>query len=705
MTQLQLWRLERRLYSEIPLIGRWIHQKAIEALVADGSVAAVRLLAEAVTKSPSAHVREAALAELRQLEDWRAISELCEVWAETRHPALEKLMIEREWVASVPPDAKTLSALKQGRLDEIADEDERFVGPLIQACEDVDPTIAQNARQVLGRLTDPQTRDLLCRLVIERDLPAIRQIVLTAGYAPTDEQQRAVYFFLTEQWERYEKLDFDRRLLRNAYAFGDGRLRRRIRERMRAGGRVDYLTAIAGEDYTANAGQMSEGELELTVQTLTENEAWETLWPLAFEAPFHWSVTIVRRLTESGWRPESGGERATFEKLANLATSDIVIEEERLQEGLPPALLKAQARVPGRINDVAFSPTRPVIAIGTGARKLVLWNYQQARPERVIDGFDHSIGHVTFTGDGTLLCGERTNAVETPCAIYRWDDEARGERVRLGAHLGSVTSLVPTGATQALSTGRGYNIILWDVERGREIKRQEIYYRWPRGACVSRDHRLAAILDKGFHLRALPSLEHLALGFSSGVIRSATFMPDNETVLAGGYSGQVIIYEHRWERSFSRDLETLPPHQGRVEGVAVLGDRDGIITAGSEGDIRFFTLNQTPIATVRAPLGHVTSLHVSPDETFMAVGSSSSALSFWDLRSLSAYKLLREPLANVLPDELSALKTLIDDEDLPDGIHAALRFADCAIRHRCRFDVVIEDAPTIMIGEFDIEIE
>ena len=74
--------------------------------------------------------------------------------------------------------------------------------------------------------------------------------------------------------------------------------------------------------------------------------------------------------------------RAAFDSLAPLATDEL-LSEKRLSEGLPPAVARARTRVPGRVNDVAFSPTRPLIAVGTGSRRLVLWNYQAAAREQV----------------------------------------------------------------------------------------------------------------------------------------------------------------------------------------------------------------------------------------------------------------------------------------------------------------------------------
>ncbi|RMH37871.1 MAG: hypothetical protein D6690_01300, partial [Nitrospirae bacterium] len=47
---------------------------------------------------------------------------------------------------------------------------------------------------------------------------------------------RALFYFLTEQWEKYETLDLDRSLLRAIYQTADHALRQRIMEQARRAG-------------------------------------------------------------------------------------------------------------------------------------------------------------------------------------------------------------------------------------------------------------------------------------------------------------------------------------------------------------------------------------------------------------------------------------------------------------------------------------
>ena len=527
-----LEKLQRRLYSRAPLIGAWLRRRAADALARDGSPAAVRMLAEAVVHSDDAQVRSIALAALRQLTHWRAISAACSVWATTRHADLTALLTEREWVASTPPEVKVLTALKVERLDVVTQGGEEVVDPLVQACEDRDLAISARARQTLPHLKDEEAQEALCRLLIERDHSVAREAAIAAGYLPRDEQQRALFLFLTEQWARYDNLDYDRQLLRTAYAVAEGQLRHRVREKLRAAGRTDFLPVIAGEDYRDRSTEMIASEWDLLLQTLATNHEWAILWRLAFDAPFVQSAHIVKTLARNGWQPEGRDDQNVFEKLALLVGKNLPLPttEEELKRLFPPALLQAQARVPGRINGVAFSPARPVIAIGTGGRKVVVWNYQRAERERVMGGFEHSVGHVTFTGDNVLLCAERTNALHVPCTIYGWDGGGNDDApFRLGHHNGSVTAIVPVGESQALSTGRDHEAVLWNVSQRREVSRRDLSF-WARSARVSPDGQRVAFLSRSLNLVTLPQLDRLVgIGTSRSIIRCAAFLPDGDT--------------------------------------------------------------------------------------------------------------------------------------------------------------------------------
>lgn len=720
--------------------GIWVNTRHPDLIAFLTMPETTRMLVEIVMQSDDERVRDAAWQALGQLTNQDSIDAVCQVWAETRHAALAALLAERGWVASMPPKPRLLTALRIERLDVLRDGEAGFVELLMEACVDADSIIAERAQHALRNLKNKGAQDAVCQLVIERDDPVAREAALAAGYVPQDEQQRALFFFLTEQWERYDLLDFDRQFLRAAYEEADNHLRQWVREKLRASGRADFLTVITGQDYRASVLEMSPGELNLFLQTLIANREWPTLWDLVFEVRFAWSARIVEALAGSEWRPQNGEDVPIFEELVSYAGQGLAAREDQMEQLFssvfqqvqadqpqlfPPAVLRAKARVPGRINSVAFSPTRPVIAVGTGRRKVVLWNYQRAEREYVLGGFKRSIGPVTFTSDGALLAAERTNRRDNVCTIYAWDNPWQDEvPFPLGEHTGSVTALEPVGTSLVISTGRDGEVVLWDVSSRREVARQRYarYDGWAKTACVSPDERRVAVVGTwGVKIISLPQLKDLRPWLGQSKARYAAFPPQEETMILGQSDGDVVTcgpqkkmmrywnganwYEE--ERTWlTREGQPLTHHEGWMKGVEMLCNSSIVVSAAFDGSIHFTDLeNRTSVGNVHVPDGPLTSLHISPDESFMAVGSSEAVLSLWDLRGLVIPGVLLQPFAQSAVLVVPILGNLIDNESLPPQARLALKFAACVLRHRFRYDIEIGELPMIMMGEFDIEIE
>jgi HEAT repeat protein len=782
MNAVELERYRQQLYNHTPLIGGWLRRRAAETLRRDGTPEARQMLVEAViysgdrsvqdtalavlvrhshsrqvlealamvyASSDSKHVRSTALQALRESIRYYNVHALCEVWIATRNRDLASLLLEYGEKELIPSTVKVLAALQVERLD-IVSRSRGVVIPLLQACDDVDPVIAERAQQVLHQLTDQveiikslvqvcegdnpavkmrarqalmtlkteESQEALCQFAVDDIGSVAREIAVAAGYVPQDEQQRALFFFITEQWDRYELLDFDRQFLRTVYALADDKLRQRIRERLRTAGRADFLTIIAGEDYRERIPEMTPSEIDLLTQTLIANHKWKELWDLAFAVPLVGSVRIVTILAGAEWRPGNGDERSTFDELVSLINQGLEADEQEIKNLFSPAIPQANIRTNGRINDIAFSPASPTIAIGTGTRRLALWNYQQARLERIIRGFSHSIGHVAFNDRNVLFCSEQTaTGVWTKqCGIYGWNDAWNDEEpFQVGQHRGSVSAIALVNDEQILSAGNvDPELVLWDVPNRRNIARRT-YNSWVRAISVSPSGQQAVLLRqgvRGFDLVTLKNLAPIAHGRSKkGIPRCATFSNDGQAVVVGKFNGNVAVYRQEKEYRFVQERELLTQHRGRVQDVKTLCTHPVVITSGDDGSIRFVNLeNRFLVGEVQASFGRATSLHISPDGTFMAVGysqsgSTKSEVSLWDLRGVLARLALVRPFASATSFVLRDIQASLKNQDLSPHARLALEYAECILQHRFQYDIELGAAPTIMAGEFDIEID
>src|SRR5262249_28359117 len=211
-----------------------------------------------------------AVGELASPETRVALADtLCARWAETRAPQLADIMVQGHYVAQQPLAIRVLSALKTEQPHLLTALSADVIGPLLQACEDSDVTIRTQACLPLRRLNNSEAREALCRFLIDQDHAIAREAALQGQYAPRDEYQRALFFFLTEQWERYDALDFNRHLLSSIYASADQPLRQRLTEKLRVAGRTDFLTILVGSDTRSRAALMTTDETAVLVHMLT----------------------------------------------------------------------------------------------------------------------------------------------------------------------------------------------------------------------------------------------------------------------------------------------------------------------------------------------------------------------------------------------------------------------------------------------------
>lgn len=663
----------------------------------------------AASKYSDSQIAERAQSCLLQLQNQAAVDELCRLWSESRNPHLEQVLLQAKYKARNPVRVRLLVALKSGQLAIAEKADPRGLQTLFEATHDPDATIRNNALKALANLKDAETREAICLRIIESEDAQARDIALANGYMPRTPEMRALFTFLTAQWQTYDGLDFDQSLMRAIYEASPVEMRQRISDSVQAAGRTEYLTILAGVDYHSRANEVNSNEAELMIRILAENNEYERLWALMPELALQFSLTIMRILVEKTWRPNNEIDQQLFEELSLLQKQSMPFDHTGWETSLPLAIPRANLRVKGRVNDVAFSPSHPIIAIATNQRKVVLWNFQDAEVERVLDGFQHSVGKVTFTPHGTLLAAERTST-QAECAVYGWDGQ---EVFLLGKHNGTVTSIEPVGENNLLSTGRDSRVILWDLINRKEVKSKKFDF-WVRSSAVSPDQQSAALLHERLSLVRLPDLSIIpgyaflpprAAGFKIGVAQNVAFSPDGKYIVAGQFNGQVGLYYHTSLTQRPKNI-LVSHHRQPVRGVHFLPEHPIVISAGAEGQVRFIRWpSLTQLRTVASAVESLTSLKVSHEGAFMATGANDASLELWDLRVMDIAEMFSRPLATATHDQVANTLALSQYQSLPEFVRNGLKFLRLLLQYRFRFDIHLEEAPTIRYGEFDIMLD
>jgi WD40 repeat protein len=285
-----------------------------------------------------------------------------------------------------------------------------------------------------------------------------------------------------------------------------------------------------------------------------------------------------------------------------------------------------------------------------------------------------------------------------------------------------VTALAPIGETQLLSAGRDHHLRLWDVAARRLVAERSLGdYTWVRSLASSPDATRVLLHQGRVEMCALPTLEDLHMYMSRGKVRRIIFGLDAQHAIVGHSDGSVQPYAIEWRnvrpywpRNAPRKNRpnlvhkdgALTRHADRIVDLALLAEPAVVVSAASDGAVHFSSIEEHGlVGAVQAPSGQITSLHISPDQQVMALGSANASLSLWDIRALGIKGLLLRPFAETTVALMPVFDLLRDDEALEPAARRALDYAERVMRHRFRHDVEVGEAPLIMMGEFDIEID
>jgi|GEM_PF-773891 len=534
-------------------------------------------------------------------------------------------------------------------------------------------------------------REAICQLFIDYEYVPARTLAISQGYTPSTAVQTALFYFLAEQWQIYEYLDFNQNLLASAYEAAGSNLRKRILYLSRYSGRTEWMNGLSSTSRQRWLWDMNDADWDLAIRNLNASGQYRDLWHLAQLAAPVWSAHILALLTTANWQPDAPEEKEGYSRLQGFQAA--------LENTAPP--VSHQQSWPSPSPDIAclaLSNDGSYLAVAGSNSTVHLWGiYKSPSPLPPLIGPVSQTRAMAFSPDGEYL------------AVANGDHNVRAFRLSDGkmvktfeGHSGLIRSLAfaPDGRT-LFSVSFDATLRAWRFPQGPEIKRIDPGKSELFGLAVSPDGQILLTAGAGQKLtiHRWPDGDLLwDLAGHTNTITSLVAVPRGQLCATAGRDGAIILWNYIAGRAISR-----LPSEGQVTALAFHPNEQFILGATAQGNITIWNISTSKkIDGLSAHRNPVAGLLIAPDGQQAYTASVDGTLSIWDLQ---VFTWSRTPIGSNRSQTLAQIEQRTRQATQKPEERNWLQFIAELIRWRQRFDVEVEEThQVISVGEFDIEL-
>jgi WD40 repeat protein len=535
----------------------------------------------------------------------------------------------------------------------------------------------------------PLISDIICSLYIFYEDEQALNLALSNQISPDDPIQKAVFFFLSGQWDLYQKLDFNRSLISAAFEKSDEGVRKRLLMVSRESGINDWLVTLSQRSQSRWLNDMTTQDWMQTIRSCQANQMWPELWKLCLEAPPYWSHQILQSLAISGWQP---GEDSDFYQTLLSLSQDIT-----------PSLEIRKGKIlssPGKsITSIAYHSATHRLAAGTKDQDILFWDIENTPLSLPpLQGPVALSRIIAFDAAGEhLVAANIDNAIR----IYKLPE---GKLIKtLSGHSNLVRSIAlhPDGRTLFSADFDG-RIITWRFPFGTEINRSQ--------SCKGEIYSLA-VSSSGQMLFSSGSCGHLhdwdwnkckeikKLSTGPTTITGLAVSQNSPIVVFYGSNYKITIWNYETEKILN-EFE-YPPAPPLFTALHLLSSAKFFLIGTNSGEVNLHNIETgTVIASGNVAGEHttITSLAVGPGDNTCYSSTSDGKIYIWDLQPILCLfipiKSLTAQQSEIIQEKMKTSTQLNEKK--------WLELTQTLFQWHRRYDIHISENRPISVGEFDI---
>lgn len=627
MDEDKIKKLEEKLYSQTPFIGDRIKQQALKELIELRTVSAIESLSKALIfyqESDFGKKIFSALSQLKIQED-ELINAVCRIWTQQRAPELSKMLKLKGWVASRPTELRLLTSLNLGWRGIIEEKGVSIVKPLLDCFDDQETWIANVAKQWANSFyTDKKLQEEVCRLATEENNQVALEVATKNGYIPSAPSQSALFYYLTQQWEEYQKIDPDFKILEQTYYNGSSELKQRIDKHGQALKREEWVWMRLGGKEGRRLTEIKNNEWNNILETLFQAQKWETAWSLIPYVPTIWTEKIVSKLMSKRLSISDPDIKLQVGKLNQLWKE---LSQKTPSQGKLVRLLYTLEGHPQTIEALAISPDNNTL-ISAGGEEIYVWNLNDGSLMQTLKGHLKPVTTLCFDSTGSMFAsGSRDQTI----SLWRLPE---GNLIaNLSRNNSSVWSLATTDDLKIIASAGYQEVRLWKYPPGSLAKVLRGHKREVEKVIINREQDLlitaGGTRDNNMIVWSLPEGEKkfTLTGHLDG-ISDLVITPNNQTLVSAGKDAQIKL----WSLVDGQEIATLTGHQGKIWCLAITPDGTTLVSGSEDKTVKVWSVTK---GKIQYDLNHneqaVVCLDISNDGKLLVTGSLDGTVKLWDL--------------------------------------------------------------------------